>query len=151
MINNYPLNKKPHELVMLIDDSFIDNFVNKKVISRYGFADEVIEFAKAKDALEFLDNLKNDSEAIIPAFLFLDLEMPEINGFEFLDAFELLSDKVKENLNIVVLTSMVNPSHIQVCRKYKSVLTFLHKPLMKGNLDAMDKMLSEKKFKLVKY
>lgn len=143
--------KEVHPLVVLVDDSSIDNFVNKKVISRYGFAENVLEFTKAREALKYLLQLNNDMEATIPSLLFLDLDMPEINGFEFLDAFAMLSEKIKKNLKIVVLTSSINPADMEFCSTNKSVLTFLHKPLMKNNLDSIDAMLSEKSFKLVKY
>ncbi|MCW3104960.1 MAG: hypothetical protein JWO09_3400 [Bacteroidetes bacterium] len=136
---------------MLVDDSSIDNFVNKKVISRYEFATTVLEFTKARDALKYLLQLNADTEATIPAVMFLDLDMPEINGFEFLDAFSLLSEKVRRNMKIVILTSSINPADMEFCSKNKSVLTFLHKPLMKNNLESIDAMLSEKSFKLVKY
>jgi CheY-like chemotaxis protein len=140
-----------HPLVVLVDDSSIDNFVNKKVINRYEFAGEVLEFTKAREALKYLLQLNNDTEATIPSVLFLDLDMPEINGFEFLDAFAMLSEKIRRNLSIVVLTSSINPADMEICSRNKSVLTFLHKPLMKNNLETIDAMLSEKSLKLVKY
>lgn len=145
------LTKNPHSLVMLIDDSAIDNFVNKKVISRYGFAENVIEFTRAQQALKYLTKLNNDPEADTPSVLFLDLDMPEINGFEFLSTISLLSEKIRKNMNIVILTSSINPADAEICRKSGMVLTFLHKPLMKNNLDTIDRMLSEKNIKLVKY
>lgn len=145
------MNKDPHSLVMLVDDSAIDNFVNKKVIKRYGFADEVIEFTKAQQALKYLIKINNDPEAEIPSLIFLDLDMPEIDGFEFLAALSLLSEKIRKHLSVVILTSSINPTEIEMCRKSESILTFLHKPLMKNNLDAIDLMLSEKSIKLVKY
>ena len=144
-------NRAEHSLVMLVDDSSIDNFVNRKIIQRYQFASEVIEFTKASSALKHLLELNNNLEKEIPSLLFLDLEMPEINGLEFLSAFTLLSDRIKKNMNIVILTSSINPADVKTCSKFKSVLTFLPKPLMKNNLDTIEKLIAEKAYSLVEH
>ncbi len=136
-----------YPLVMLVDDSSIDNFVNKKIIERYGFASEVITFTRARQALRHLLKL-NNSDDPIPGILFLDLNMPEIDGFEFLETFSLLADRVKKSIHIVILTSSINPTDVEICNKYESVTTFLHKPLVKNNLDALEELLAKKKDKL---
>lgn len=133
-----------HRLVMLVDDSSIDNFVNTKVLYRNHFAENVMEFTRSRHALRYLLKLNKEEDAIIPSVLFLDLDMPEINGFEFLDAFELLSEKIRNNVHIFILSSSVNPADRDNCSKYKSVISFMHKPLMKNNLDAINTMLSQK-------
>jgi len=133
-----------HAQVMLVDDSAIDNFVNKKIICRYGFAEDVLTFNKSRDALGYIMKLSNETMEIIPSILFLDLEMPEIDGFEFLNAFDLMNDRVKKNITIVILTSSINPADVEKCVKHKSVLTFLHKPLVKHNLEKLESMLSKK-------
>lgn len=138
-----------HPLVMLVDDSAIDNFVNKKVLSRYNFTAKVNEFSKVHDALNYLSEVEDDTEAEIPSILFLDLEMPHINGFEFLDKFERLSSKMRNNISIVIITSSVNPADLERCGKHKSVLTYIHKPLMKINLDEINSILLKKSAKLV--
>jgi CheY-like chemotaxis protein len=138
-------NTVSHPLVILVDDSGIDNFVNKKIITRYEFADETISFTKAREALAYLIKLNNSDTDLMPSILFLDLDMPEIHGFEFLSAFELLSDRIRKNINIVILTSSINPEDVKQCKKHRSVLTFLHKPLVKHNLDDLNSALAQKK------
>jgi CheY-like chemotaxis protein len=137
-------NMPSYPLVILVDDSPIDNFVNKKIISRYGFADDVIAFTKSREALSYLIKLNNNETEIIPSILFLDLDMPEIDGYEILQAFELFSERVKDNIQIVILTSSINPADVEKCNKHDSVLTFLHKPLVKHNLDKLELMLLKK-------
>ncbi len=124
--NTLPVNPT----VMLVDNSSIDNFVNAKIITRYQFATNVIPFTKATKALKFLLELNSADESEIPSVLFLDLDMPEINGYEFLDAFQLLSDKVKKHVKIVILTNSMNPADAQACSKSESVVTFFQKPLI---------------------
>lgn len=138
-----------YPLVMLVDDSSIDNFVNKKVINRYNFAEEVVEFTRARNAIKYLLTLSSNPELDLPAILFLDLDMPEIDGFEFLNAFELLSERIKENISIVILTSSINPADIELTKRHDSVLNFIHKPLMKSNLDSIANLLLKKNLKLV--
>jgi CheY-like chemotaxis protein len=133
-----------HNLVMLVDDSSIDNFVNTKVIRRNNFADDVVEFTKSEHALKYLIRLNNEENAIVPGILFLDLDMPEIDGFEFLNAFELLPEKIRSSMHIFILSSSINPEDIETCSKHKSVLSFMHKPLMKNNLDAINTLLLQK-------
>jgi CheY-like chemotaxis protein len=140
-----------HPLVMLVDDSTIDNFVNKKVMGRYNFAGKVNEFNKVHDALNYLAEVESDTEADIPSILFLDLEMPQINGFEFLDKFDRLSSKMQKNISIVILTSSLNPADLERCSKHRSVLTYIHKPLMKHNLDEINSILLKKSAKLVMF
>lgn len=132
----------PNIAVMLVDNSSIDNFVNTKIITRYEFALNVLPFTKASKALKFLLELNSADESDIPSVLFLDLDMPEINGFEFLDAFNLLSDKIKKNVKIVILTNSMNPSDAIKCSKHESVVTFFQKPLIKDNIEALNILLS---------
>lgn len=149
MVTQTPKTKE--KLVLLVDDSSIDNFVNKKILARYEFAEEVITFTRPKEALNYLRELSNNETQLIPSILFLDLDMPEIDGFEFLQAFDLLSKRIKKEMNVVILTSSINPADAVKCSEHKSVLTYLHKPLVKHNLDEIDQMLLKKNGKLVKY
>jgi CheY-like chemotaxis protein len=142
-MNFGPENKTPHPLVILVDDSSIDNFVNTKVIYRNNFAENVVEFTRSRHALRYLLKLNKEEDPLIPTVLFLDLDMPEINGLEFLDAFELLSEKIRNNVHIFILTSSINPADTEACSKHSSVLSFIHKPLMKNNLEAINTMLSQ--------
>lgn len=144
-------NKKQQRMVMLVDDSSIDNFVNKKIIARYEFASDIIDFTRPKEALSYLAELNNDESQIVPSILFLDLDMPVISGMEFLDAFDLLSEKIRRKMDIVILTSSINPADVEICNTHNSVLTFLHKPLVKHNLDELEQILLKKNSKLVKY
>lgn len=143
MENNFikPLKKK---LILLIDDSSIDNFVNQKIIHRYDFAEKVIAFTKTRQALQYLLKINNNTFMDdVPDIIFLDLNMPEIDGFEFLSAFSLLSEIIKSKIKIVILSSSINPADVDACRKHDFVLTFLHKPLFKSNLDTIELLLKD--------
>lgn len=137
-------NKKANSTVILVDDSSIDNFVDSKIISLYQFADNIVVFTKARKALKYLAEINQSSTEEIPFVLFLDLVMPDMDGFEFLNAFNLLPEKIKKHMKIVVLTSSSNPADIEICKKNDSVIAFFNKPLIKRNLDDLEQLLSEK-------
>lgn len=138
-------NKKESSSVILIDDSAIDNFVNTKIITRYQFANDIFVFSKPLKALRYLTDLDLELTDEIPFMLFLDLDMPAMNGFEFLDAFSLLFDTLKNHIKIVVLTSSCNPADNERCSKYNSVVAYFNKPLIKSNLDSLKIILAKNK------
>lgn len=131
-----------HNIVMLVDDSSIDNYVNKKVLLRYEFATEVVTYTNSRKALRDILKFRNGDQTGMPDVIFLDLNMPEIDGYEFMQSFHLLPDELKEKMKVVILTSSINPKDAEICGKHPSVLTFLHKPLVKGNLDAINLLMN---------
>lgn len=142
-------NKIVKNTVVLVDDNTIDNFINTKIITRYQFADNILSFEKSIDALKYLLDLNTAPENEIPGLLFLDLDMPEIDGFEFLNAFNLVSEKVKNNMKIVILSSSSSLVDIEKCNKFDSVIAYFQKPLIKDNLDTLEKLLSASKSTLI--
>lgn len=135
-------NKKANTSVMLVDNSSIDNFVNAKIITRYQFADNVLLFTRAKKAFKYLMELNAAPADEIPSIIFLDIDMPEIDGFEFLNTFSLLPDKIKKNMKIVILTNSSNSVDVEVCSKNDSVVAFFQKPLIRSNIEALQKLLA---------
>ncbi len=137
------LNKKANSKVMLVDNRSIDNFVNAKIITRYQFADDVIVFTKAKKALKYLQDFNTTGIGEIPFALFLDLDMPDIDGFDFLNAFSLLSEKIKKCMKIIVITNSYDHEAAERCCKNDYVAAFFQKPLIKCNLEALELLLPE--------
>jgi CheY-like chemotaxis protein len=127
--------KKPkakYATVMLIDDSEIDNFINHKMIEGCNFSDHVYIHTSSKSALEFLKNIERIETSngnLLPEIIFLDINMPIMDGFQFVDEFEKLSTKLTEKSKIVILTTSINPSDFEVSKKYKNVIKFINKPL----------------------
>ncbi|OFY84961.1 MAG: hypothetical protein A3F72_18435 [Bacteroidetes bacterium RIFCSPLOWO2_12_FULL_35_15] len=138
--------KVPYKLVLIIDDSSIDNFVNQKMIELNRFSEEVIAFTRANKALEYLIGLgKNNLQASeIPSFIFLDLNMPIMDGHEFIKQFKTLPDEITEKCKIIVLTSSVNPFDPIIVNDHKHILTFLSKPLLKNNFDLIDLLINDR-------
>ena len=113
--------------IMLVDDDKIFNFLSEKTITSLGLANEIHFALNGKQALELLEEYKKGNVQR-PDIIFLDLNMPRMNGFEFLSEFRELKLKNKSQVKIVVLTTSTNPSDMQKLKDY-SVNNFVNKPL----------------------
>ena len=135
------------ERVMLIDDSSIDNFVNQRMIERYEFSKDVMVFTRAEKALRWLQEMdKQDpvlSQAELPGVIFLDLNMPVMNGHQFLNEFNKLSENLKSSCKVVVLSSTINPADVSLAMKNYKLFAFFSKPMMKNNLDKLNMMIQD--------
>ena len=129
--------KKYHN-VMLIDDNEIDNLINQKMIEAADICENIFVHSGAKGAIEFLKNIeklaKGPLDLYLPEVIFLDIDMPLMDGFQFLDEFDRLSDVIKNNCKVVMLTSSLNPQDMNKAKKNKYVLKYLNKPLTQDNL-----------------
>ena len=112
--------------VMLIDDNSLDNFINKKLLETNGFAEVVTAYDSAENALSFL---KAASSMDIPEVIFLDINMPGMDGFQFLDAFENLDASIHQQCKIIMLSTSESFKDLNRANKNKFVRKFLNKPL----------------------
>lgn len=128
---------------MVIDDTELDHFIAKKMIHHADRRFEVKPFYEAISALEFI---KGEGEALkVNTLVLLDIYMPIMNGYEFLDAFEELDPAIQNKYFIVVLTSSHEPADINRIGAYKSTNGILSKPLIAEDLSAIiNRMITEK-------
>lgn len=120
--------------VMLVDDNKPDNFLHKLTMQKAGFAEEILEFKYADDALSFL---RTPGRAPVDLIL-LDLNMPRMDGFEFADAFAALYPELKSNTVLVMLSGSINPSDQRRADAHPAIDGFLVKPV---DLDALNGVL----------
>lgn len=131
---------KKYKLVMLVDDSEIDNLINQKMIEAADITEIIFTHTGAKSAIEFLRNIEKipNPDPVIPDVIFLDIDMPLMDGFQFLEEFEKLSARTKQKIKIVMLTSSVNPQDYMQSKKYGTVQLFLNKPLSHQSITQME-------------
>lgn len=127
--------KKPrtkYETAMLIDDSEIDNFINLKMLEGSNFSERIYVHTNGKSAIEFLKNIERmetKERSLFPNVIFLDLNMPIMDGYQFADEFEKISSSLKSKTKIFILTTSLNPTDIEKAKKYAQIVRYLNKPL----------------------
>lgn len=110
----------------LIDDSAFDLFIYEKLLIKSGITSSVKTFNSARDALKFLvEQADNLPETII----LLDLQMPDMNGFEFIDEFDQLSDAIRQKFKIFMLSSTIDTRDIEKAKASRHIIDLLPKPL----------------------
>ena len=119
--------------VLLIDDDPVTNMINKKIITK-NFNVTVRDYTNALEVLDQLNLWISKLPEQLPEFIFLDINMPVIDGWQFLTEFEKLPAYVQEKCKIFILTSSIDLEDIEKSRSHKSVREFISKPLTPGKL-----------------
>ena len=114
--------------VLLVDDDFDDNYIHSQVIKRSGLVEEVAIAEDGQEALELLVYRAAEGKSI-PELIFLDINMPGMGGWEFLDEYEQLEPALKALVVVVMLTTSLNPNDRDRARDQLGVKIFLNKPL----------------------
>lgn len=117
-----------YRMVWLIDDDSIHNMVLEILIKRSGFAENVLSFTNARYAIEALTDA-NEKGNPFPDVIFLDLNMNDMNGWEFLEHYHKFDDERKSKCKVFVLTSSVNRTDRERALQNEDVAEFLSKPI----------------------
>lgn len=126
------------ETVMLVDDNKIDAILNKKVLEKDGFSTNIQVYNSALLALKQLESIAENSSIAKPSLIFVDMMMPEMNGFQFIDKFEQLPDSIKETTKIVFMSgSMLSQDQLEKLEHNKYILKFISKPISKNALNSI--------------
>jgi CheY-like chemotaxis protein len=129
--------------ILLIDDNPADNDFHKIIIEE---ADVCNHVKVAMNGIEALEYIKKSGESgasnknmPIPDVIFLDINMPKMSGFEFLEEYRKLEDKLKSRVVIVMLTTSLNPDDQKKAMEINSVKEFQNKPLTVESLNEIVK------------
>lgn len=128
------------DLVLCIDDDQITLMLSKMVIKKSSFCNEIITLQNGKEAIEYFKELaKLDiSNTKYPCLIFLDLNMPVMNGWEFLDSYMKNNfNTIFEKTKVLVLSSTIDPYDIEKSKSYPIVIDFLSKPINQDMLDQL--------------
>ena len=128
--------KKKLNCILLIDDDEDDNFLHQRVIEKAKVAEKVVAVESGFEALDYLTQ-KQRGQYPNPDLIFLDINMPKMSGWEFLDAYDKLELEQKGKIIVVMLTTSVIPYDIKRAQKKSEVFDFKNKPLTQEMLDKL--------------
>ncbi|HWI92387.1 MAG TPA: response regulator [Flavisolibacter sp.] len=130
--------------VLLIDDDEPTNFLNQIVIESSGCAEQIKTLQNGEEALAYLTHTGGSSENCPPPdLIFLDINMPAMNGWEFIEKYRQLNEKCKGKVMIVMLTTSLFPEDKTRANEIPEISAFENKPLTQEKLDNILKMFFE--------
>jgi len=122
--------------IILIDDSAFDLFIYEKLLIKSGIANTVKTFNSAQEALKYI---VNQGVMLPETVILLDLQMPDMNGFEFIDEFADISVAIKNKIKIFMLSSTIDTRDIEKAKASPDIIDMLPKPL---EIDLLKKKLA---------
>ncbi len=118
--------------LLLVDDDPTTNFFNRHLIGKMGLFDQIHEAANGQIALEKIAELHDKGEA--PDMILLDINMPIMNGFEFLDRYTVLDDKIKSSVVVCMLTTSLAKEDLERSKEYAILDDYIDKPLYEAKM-----------------
>ena len=128
------------ESFYIIDDDEISTFLTANMLE--GFSKNLKCFSSAKTALQQI--MVAEESKVLPFIVFLDLNMPLMDGWEFLEAVNHWRDTLRERCIVVILTSSINEAEIKRSGAYEPVIKFVSKPLDEEGIASIYSLLGQK-------
>lgn len=119
--------------VLLIDDDETTNRLSRQIINKLDFAEKTKICYNGEEALKFLEDFTKENNGECPELILIDIAMPVMNGFEFIEAFNKLHFSNKDRVTSIILTSSSDLKDIRKAKRM-GIDDYLIKPLTKGNL-----------------
>lgn len=124
------------DTVMIIDDNETDLFITSHILERNTFGKTVIQFTEAGEALTYLQENRKNTTAL-PQIIFVDIHMPLMNGFEFMEAYTGLIPDLEKISRVYIISSTCDVRDILKVKSIKEVVSFQEKPITKAFLDSI--------------
>lgn len=117
--------------ILLIDDDEATNFINKKVIERVAITSHIETVLNGREAIDYLTKAGKykNLDCPKPQLILLDVNMPIMDGWEFIEMYKKLDENYKANIKIIMLTTSLNPDDKKRAEKIAEISEFRYKPL----------------------
>ncbi|MEJ2884554.1 response regulator [Pedobacter sp. GR22-6] len=125
--------------LLVIDDDDINIFIIKKIVEKTGYAVNMVSRGNGQIAADYLRGVPEDS-ADFPHLILVDINMPILNGWEFLEAYEKLG--IQKDPHMYMLSSSVYENDIEKAKTYKSIKGFISKPLTIERLSELLRLIT---------
>lgn len=120
----------------IIDDDPIFIYGTKRIMKEVSFSDTIFEYNNGQEALEGLSEISESGEPM-PGVIFLDLNMPIMNGWEFLEEFNKLPIRSEKKIIIYIVSSSVDPRDLERVKDFRQVDNYILKPITPNDLAAV--------------
>jgi CheY-like chemotaxis protein len=121
--------------VLLIDDDLTINYYHNRLLQKIDISKSILISKNGKDGLASLIEINNNVNGEEIVIIFLDLNMPIMNGWEFLEYLSKIKNSININYKIYIISSSINPEDAERAEKNELVTGFLSKPLNKENIE----------------
>ncbi len=116
-----------HPIVCIVDDDAINRFIFSKTIENQKFSEKILSFENGQLAIEFLiDNILTNH--VIPDIIFIDLNMPVMNGWEFIEEYIKIKPKITKKIAIYFVSASINPNDLERANQINVVSGYIVKP-----------------------
>jgi response regulator of citrate/malate metabolism len=123
---NYNMDNKL--IIAIIDDDTIFQFIGKRFIESFESVNKTLIFSDGKDAIDFLYSKVNDTDKL-PDIIFLDINMPVMNGWQFLNRYIKFKSEIEKKIMIYIVSSSNNPDDVIQAKSILEVTDYLIKPI----------------------
>ena len=123
----------------IIDDDDIFIYGTKKIMKKIDFCDEILVFNNGQEAMDGLKQLTAQNKKL-PSVIFLDINMPIMDGWEFLEDFIKIPNNNREHVIIYIISSSIDPMDIQKVQMYGLVNNYILKPI---RIEDLEKVLND--------
>jgi CheY-like chemotaxis protein len=122
------------ETVMIIDDNLVDLYIISRMVTQNNFGKNVLHYTEAQEAMKYLQE-NQDNISKLPEIIFVDIYMPLMSGFEFMEVYDKLSTTLKNYCKTYIISSTIDNEDIARSSNNKNVVSFHVKPITKEFLD----------------